>query len=221
MKKIIASFGIFFLLLVGCSSKPSGIIYLGTPLNTDEITLESLFKEDLNQDVNMDFAQKRMTSSLLFRTIEQDAMDMESKKHILSAIKSCESLIINIGVYDIINAVKINQNEVLFEQEIIDDQMELMGYYVYRALDQIREVNETCKIAFILPYNPLKLEGEAQRTFTALINDSSKMLQSYRDEFNLTYVSLDKINSYLLSSHRLSNDGVKYCYENIKEALNG
>ncbi len=222
MKKILSFVIILSLVfLSGCTTKLEGILYLGTPLESSTYSVSRLIEENDKINVDMSFSQKKMTSSNLYRLIEQDAMNLATETHILQAIEHSAVIILNVGAYDIINAIRVSGGEIIYEENVVEGQMELVCYYLYHILDEIREINEQCKIIFILPYNPLVLDGEGKRTMKSLLSAAINILDSLQEDFKLNVINLNNYENYLLSSHRLSDDGVKYCYQEIRSFLNG
>lgn len=222
MKIKISALLIFLLCicLSGCQS-PGHVLYFGTLLKSDNVTLIDKLEESYTVDINQSFAAHKMHSSLLYSYLEKDAENIVDKKKISSLIKSSSKIFINIGLYDLLPLIKVEEGIITFEQNIIDEQIELFEFYLYLSIDLICNLNSSVDLYILGAYNPLILEKNSERQVSLFITQINLIMKSIAEEFMVHYVDLFDVNKYLVIDNQLSDQGIDYIVDQIKETDDG
>lgn len=186
MKKIKILF-LFVLLLFSCSSSPNKKLFLGSELIN--INYVQTLKEQ-DKSVNDTYLMKDGYIAFLYSFIANDVK--ENNTSIIKDIKNASKIYINIGNKDIERCIKYEQNEYVFDESLVQNQMELFSYYYYHILEEIREVYQR-KIYLLSPYN-VYMNDAKQNIYEKIMNEFYSVYEEVASYFSCDLIDIRNVS---------------------------
>lgn len=207
MKKFYLSVAILLLpILVSCNSSKQ-FLALGNFTNETLLNLENA----LNMKGNNYFISENMQSGELFKIVDSNASYYENgKKHPFYVEASKAKLvIINVGLYDVIPSMEINEEENIlnYDENLLTKQLEVFSYHMYHIVEEVRSINNKADIFVLSAYNELNFERPEEKLFDNIVkkvNDS--ITDSIKELDNIKYISLVNIKEQLKEDSSLNFD---------------
>jgi hypothetical protein len=151
----------------------------------------------------------------IYNNLENEAIDLKSKKSINTLLKRSKNVVFNIGNYEFLRFVDFNDYKFDFNEKVISTNREMFEYYLVNTLEIIKDYTDD--IVVICPFSYLKLNK-------VLSDNYIKILNSYIDIVNNVCLDLSiKTKNIVLDSddvlgHTLLSDlGATKIIDNIKD----
>lgn len=203
MKNKLICLLIFTLLFnVSCSNKKTLLIGENYVLN------------HLENDDNA-FLFNKITFQKLDSLLENNAISLSSKKSIVDSIKKANNIILSCGIYDVILLFDFSSSKLKYNEERIDQKLELIDYYIYNSF-QIIDENINGKEVFVLEQvNPLITNFINIEKFEETIQKVNALLSSYSYDFGFNFIDLENEKIYVSEDFNLSETSKEYLLSEI------
>lgn len=202
------------LLLTSCQNNQK-ILYLGEPFLLQNSDLYMNLEEHFNQEINHEFTSSNFFIKDFYNQLEKDALNLVTSNRISEVLKQSNKIIFNVGNYELLRLIEYKNYSFSYNSEVIKTSREMFDYYFHQSLDIL--VNYTQDIVIIPMYNPLLIKEEYRLELNELINSYNKIIQDNCTEFNVKYVNIDKMSSFVYQDNHISESGYDYLIKKIEQ----
>lgn len=207
---------IFFiipLLLTSCA-KDKITIYLGEIINSQDNFIEAL-ENNFSCSINNEFASTKFYMKSFYNMLEKDALNLTTNNSINNLLENSNRIILNIGNYELIRLISYTENNISYNEEILKTSLEMFEYYLHQSLETLTSY---CTNIFILPlYNSLILNEETKKQYNYLINQYNEIIYNNCNEFQIKYISIDKLSYFVYKENNISSTGITYLIKQINQ----
>lgn len=213
IKKILIC--LFILSLSSCNQQKV-FLYLGENFFFQNVDFFSSLEEFYSHEINHDFSSNKFYMKDFYNQLEQDAMNLITSDKISDLLKKTEKIIFNIGNYEVLRLIDYNKYSFNYDQEVIKTSLEMFDYYFHQSLDILTDF--TKDITIIPLYNSLMLNDEDKENYSGIIKDYNKIIYDNCNEFNVKYISIEKMSYFIYQDNHLSESGYQYLLKMIKKS---
>lgn len=165
MKKIFLILGLL-LSLTSCNDN----IVIGAIGDFDK-SLISLIQSQ--KEIDSTLTYEKMNSNDLYKIINQDASYIQNNNsyRISEKVKSFDTILLSIGIYDFIPFLKIDEKNNLFEvnEEEVEKQKEIFEYNLEHIIEELHLMNNKIKIYLLSPIAFYDFEVPEQKLFSSFL----------------------------------------------------
>lgn len=215
MKKIYKLIAISQLLFLTACKSEKVSLFIGESISVKDSNYIDLFKNELNITLNNDFASSIFYQKSFYNQLEKDAINLTSNNRINSLLKNTDLIIYNIGNYELQRLITYDEYSVYYNQEELNNGLELFEYYLYHCLDILTDY--TKNIIVIPLYCSVFLEENCKSIYLKLMNSFNEIIYKLTQEFSTYYVEIDKMSRFVYKNNGISEPGFSYLCRQIKD----
>ena len=100
-----------------------------------------------------------------------------------------------------------------YDEEVLKNNKELFDYYFRQSLDIL--TTYTSNIVIIPLYNSL-INRNYEERLNNLVNQYNSLIKEISDEYNVKYINVNKLSSFVYVDNHVNMNGYNYLLKNIK-----
>lgn len=199
------------LILNSCNLKNT-ILYLGDNILIDEERITTLLKKEY-KNLNDEFSNNNFVMKNFYKVLEKDGLNLKTSNKISGLLKKTNKIIFNIGNYELLRLINTNNYSFSYDEEIIKNNKELFDYYFHHSLDIL--TTYTNNIIVLGLYNSLINKNYEER-LNNLIRQYNYLIKQISDEYNVKYINVNKLSSFVYEDNHLNMNGYNYFLKKLK-----
>ena len=206
---------IIMTLLLLSSCKEKYCLLIGENILLDNNDFTNILSSELNTNINNDFLTNQSTISDVYNFINKKAINLKTSSSVESLLKDADKIIYHVGNYEVSRHVKIQEDKVFYDQEIICNSLEVFEYYVHLTFEEISTYNKNVLLIpiFIDKY----LIDEEKKIYLDVIEKYNNIIYSKAKEFNFAYLDINNIDKFINNNGELTYSGTRYLVDKIKD----
>ena len=163
----------------------------------------------------VDFSFERIESKTMLKLIDDNAYSFERKKDINSLIKKSDTLILSIGMFDLLKGVYYDDGEQKYQY--IPSLLELFELNLYHIINSLIEVNKKISLCVLSLYNPYVFaDSSFYQDISLSVEKYNHVIEYICNDFNLKFIDINEFSSFV-EFNILSNKSKEQIMELIRE----
>lgn len=199
------------LILSSCNFKNT-ILYLGENILINEERITTLLKKEY-KDLNDEFASSNFIMKDFYAILEKDGLNLKTSHKISDVLKKTNKIIFNIGNYELLRLINTSNYSFSYDEEVLKNNKELFDYYFHQSLDIL--TTYTSNIVVVPLYNSL-INRNYEERLNNLVNQYNSLIKEICDEYNVKYINVNKLSSFVYEDNHVNMNGYNYLLKNIK-----
>ena len=192
-------------------------LYIGEEIKVHNGNFIDLLTEKTNKKFNYSFSNKEFYMKNFYNNLENEAIDLKSKKTIHTLLKKTKNIVFNIGNYEFLRFVDFNDYKFDFNEKVISTNREMFEYYFLNTLEIIKSYTDN--IVVICPFSYLKLNKLLNDRYIKILNSYIDVVNNVCLDLSVKTKSIHFNNDDILGHTLLSNQGALKIIDNIKDDI--
>jgi hypothetical protein len=166
---------------------------------------------------NYDFTFNDADIKSLYLVSDQNLKS--TKREFSSIIKKSNSIIISLGMNDILSLTSLRDGYYVIDQELKNNLLALKEYYLYHLIENIYLYNQKIKIYLLSFFNQMQLDEINHLIINQLIEEVNNILITYQEEMNYQYIDITSLSEDIIKNNELTKSGINKLVSIIKAHL--
>ncbi len=153
------------------------------------------------KEIDSTLTYEKMNSNDLYKIINKDASYIQNNNsyRISGKVKSFDTILLSIGIYDFIPFLKIDEKNNMFEvdEEEVEKQKEIFEYNLEHIIEELHLMNSKIKIYLLSPITFYDFESPEQKLLSSFLFNLSQTVAEIDDFEYVEVIETFKIDNEL------------------------
>ena len=188
-------------------------LFIGEVINSIDCNFLSEVEKNFKTKFNDSFSSQDFSLKNFYSQLENEAINLKSKKTITSYLKNADQIIFNIGNEIFLKYINYSYDQFDYDDKVISADIEMFEYY----LTSIFEIIQTYKLDIIVvsPYQYLLLNNKHEEKYLGILNRYIDVLDNVTTYYQINIIKPFKMRNYIVRDKIINAHGVQYLIDQL------
>ena len=191
-------------------------LFIGEEYNVYDENFISLSEQETKEKYNYSFSNKEFYMKDFYNRVENEAVDLKSKKSIITLLRKSKKVFLNIGNYEFLRFVNFNDYKFEYNEKVVSTNREMFEYYLMNILETINDYTNDVVVINTFPY--LKLNNTLSEQYVKILDDYRHIVNEVCAYLNIKKIDIKLSEDHILGHTLLNRQGALKIIEQIKYA---